>query len=130
MSDSENLSFDALVSSIRQVHDHLTAQAGKAVNISLTLRNWAIGCYIREYEQEGADRATYGEDLLRLLSQRLTEAGIEGAAARSLRLYRQFYAAYSTICRRRLPNLCIASLPEKNSAVSDCQIRLRHLPWR
>jgi len=42
--------FDALVSAIRQVHEHLAAQAGKAVNISLTLRNWAIGCYIREYE--------------------------------------------------------------------------------
>jgi len=50
-----------------------------------------IGCYIREYEQNGADRAQYGETLLGVLSERLTEAGIEGMAARSLRLYRQFY---------------------------------------
>lgn len=32
-----------------------------------------------------------GETLLGALSERLTEAGIEGMAARSLRLYRQFY---------------------------------------
>ncbi len=75
----------------------VTAQAGRAVNISLTLRNWMIGCYIREYEQNGADRAQYGETLLGALSERLTEAGIEGMAARSLRLYRQFYLTYPQI---------------------------------
>lgn len=36
------LNFDELVSAIQQVHTHLAAKAGKAVNISLTLRNWAI----------------------------------------------------------------------------------------
>ena len=33
----------------------------RAVNISLTLRNWLIGCYIAEYELNGEDRAAYGE---------------------------------------------------------------------
>ena len=36
---------------------------------SLTLRNCAIGCYIRDYEQNGADRAKYGERLLENLSE-------------------------------------------------------------
>ena len=40
------MDFDALVTAIQQIHDQLAAQAGKAVNISLTLRNWLIGCYI------------------------------------------------------------------------------------
>ena len=30
------------------------------VNQLMTLRNWAIGYYIVEYEQEGSDRAEYG----------------------------------------------------------------------
>jgi hypothetical protein len=51
------LDFRTLVSSIRQVNDNLTAQAGRAVNISLTLRNWMIGAYIDEYELCGADLA-------------------------------------------------------------------------
>jgi predicted nuclease of restriction endonuclease-like (RecB) superfamily len=89
--------FSALVTAIRQVDEHLAAQAGRAVNISLTLRNWLIGCYIREYEQNGADRAQYGETLLGTLSEWLTAAGMEGMAARSLRLYRQFYVTYPQI---------------------------------
>lgn len=89
--------FGALVDAIQQVNERLAAQAGRAVNISLTLRNWMIGCYIREYEQNGADRAQYGETLLGALSERLTETGIEGMAARSLRLYRQFYLTYPQI---------------------------------
>jgi hypothetical protein len=38
--------FDGLVVSIRQMHEQMAFRAGKAVNMCLTLRNWAIGCYI------------------------------------------------------------------------------------
>ena len=58
------MDFAAVVSAIRRVHEHCADQANRAVNVSLTLRNWAIGWYIREYEQRGADRATYGEGLV------------------------------------------------------------------
>ena len=37
------VSFDRLVKSIQQAHDELAAQASRAVNASLTLRNWLIG---------------------------------------------------------------------------------------
>jgi len=52
-------SFEKLVAFIRQVHEELAAQAGRAVNLSLTLRNWLIGSYIAEYEFSGADRAGF-----------------------------------------------------------------------
>ena len=94
---NNELTFNHLVDSIRQVHKQLVSQAGRAVNISLTLRNWVVGCYIREYEQSGADRARYGDRLLGMLSERLTETGMEGMASRSLRLYRQFYLTYPQI---------------------------------
>lgn len=35
--------FENLVGLIWQAHDQLAAQAGRAVNVSLTLRNWLIG---------------------------------------------------------------------------------------
>jgi len=89
--------FGALVVAIRQAHEQMAAQAGRAVNISLTLRNWVIGCYIREYEQNGADRAQYGSNLLESLSEKLIKAGMEGMAPRTLRLYRQFYLIYPQI---------------------------------
>jgi|SRR5208283_416363 len=52
------LTFTSLIGSIRQIHDELAAQARRAVNVSLTLRNWLSGCYIAEYELRGADRAS------------------------------------------------------------------------
>ncbi|MDP2267545.1 MAG: hypothetical protein Q8K46_00085 [Deltaproteobacteria bacterium] len=52
-----SLSFERLVIIIGQAHAELAAQASRAVNAGITLRNWFIGCYIAEYEQQGTDRA-------------------------------------------------------------------------
>ncbi len=89
--------FEKLVGTIRHVHEEMAAQAGRAVNLSLTLRNWLIGFYITVYEQNGADRAQYGAHLLEDLSFRLAEGGMDGVASRSLRQYRQFYLVYPEI---------------------------------
>lgn len=94
---TQSLNFNSLVGAIRQVHEHSSTRAGKAVNISLTLRNWAIGCYIYEFEQNGADRAEYGEALLERLAERLQEEGMERTDARELRRYRQFFQIYPRI---------------------------------
>ncbi len=89
--------FSALVAAIRHAHEQMAAQAGRAVNISLTLRNWLIGCYIREFEQNGTDRAQYGQDLLTRLSRRLGEEGSVEYHPRELRRCREFYVAYPRI---------------------------------
>lgn len=91
------LTFSRLVNSIQDVHQQLAAQASKAVNVSLTLRNWLIGCYIREYEQHGEDRAKYGNSLLDDLASRLQTLGMDRVSARELRRYRQFYLVYPQI---------------------------------
>lgn len=96
------MNFDQLVISIQQVHQELTTQATKAINLGLTLRNWAIGLHISEYEQNGADRAAYGERLLDSLSMRLQHVGLKRVDVRELRRYRQFYALYPQI-RESLP---------------------------
>nr|HPN84297.1 PDDEXK nuclease domain-containing protein [Victivallales bacterium] len=87
--------FGRLVDSIRQVHCQLAAQASRAVNISLTLRNWLIGCYIAEYEMNGSDRAKYGENLLRTLSDNLTN--VSNCNRRQLYRYLRFYRLYPRI---------------------------------
>ena len=91
------LTFKDLVLSIRGVDEDLAAQAGRAVNISLTLRNWLIGCYIAEYELRGADRARYGEGLLAKLSGRLMANGVSRAGGGELRRDRRFYQSYPQI---------------------------------
>jgi predicted nuclease of restriction endonuclease-like (RecB) superfamily len=104
------LTFDRLVSSIRQVHERLASQASRAVNISLTLRNWAIGFYIREYEQKGFDRAGYGQNLIVRLADELKKSLDRCYTDRYLRLCRQFYETYpeirkSVISKFDLPDL-------------------------
>ena len=56
---NKTLHFENLVNNIEQIHHHFQQQAVKAVNVSLTIRNWLIGFYIVEFEQNGADRAKY-----------------------------------------------------------------------
>jgi hypothetical protein len=92
---SPGLTFEDLVRSIREVDRDLAAQAKRAVNVSLTLRNWLIGCYIIEYEQCGADPARNCEKLLAKLSVRLLRDGVSRAEKRELRRYRLFYPVIS-----------------------------------
>ncbi|MBI5194183.1 MAG: DUF1016 family protein [Nitrospirae bacterium] len=93
------LTFTSLISSIRQINDELAAQASRAVNVSLTMRNWLIGCYIAEYELRGADRAGYGDRLLLSLSNELEKLNISSCGKRQLYQYLRFYQTYPQIVR-------------------------------
>lgn len=131
-----SLNFTALVDSIRQVHEHCVAQANRAVNVSLTLRNWAIGWYLREYEQQGSDRAKYGEALVDRLAEALEAQGLNDLASRTLRQCRQFYAIYPMIWQtasaksvaRLLPASIWRSLSAKSPAALDMPIRESSTP--
>jgi hypothetical protein len=97
--------FVQLIESIQSVHRELVAQAGRAVNISLTLRNWLIGHYIAEYELNGQDRAAYGEKLLPTLAVELKKLGVSRSEERELRRYRQLYQVYPQIRETLSPKL-------------------------
>lgn len=60
----------------------------------MTLRNWAIGYYIVEYEQDGKDKAEYGSNLLKKLENQLEEKGLNETL---FRVCRQFYLTYPQI---------------------------------
>ena len=89
--------FTELLTTIQFVDGRLASHASRAVNISLTVRNWLIGYYIVEFEQHGQDRAEYGDDLISKLSKALAERGVDGTHARNLRRYRAFYNTYPEI---------------------------------
>ena len=113
--------FFQLIDNIQSAHQELAAQASKAVNLSLTLRNWLIGCYIIEYEMNGNDRAKYGAKLLPLLAQELQRLGLVRSEERELRRYRQFYQIYPQI-RESLPPALKRLAPSLHSGVSDSRI--------
>ncbi len=91
------LDFDSLLAALLRTNAHISARTTKAINIGLTLRNWLFGCYIHTYEQNGTDRAAYGERLLECLADRLQARGISRSDERELRRYRQFYLLYPQI---------------------------------
>jgi hypothetical protein len=98
-------SFDLLVNAISHVHTEMAAQASRAVNASLTLRNWVIGFYIEEYEREGLDRAVYGDRLMTSLATSLTARGVSRCDRREIYRYRQFYLSYPQIVESVNPQL-------------------------
>ena len=94
---SASLTFEHLVKSIHAVHSEAAAQASRAVNVSLTLRNWLIGSYIAEYELRGKDRAAYGEKLLDSLAAELSGLSVSNSNRRQLYRYLRFYRTYPGI---------------------------------
>ncbi len=90
--------FDSLVAVCLKTHQQMQHQAARSVDLSLVVRNWLLGCYIVEYEQNGTDRAEYGARFIQSLSARLRQAGIKGGSRTRLQLYRSFYLHYRQIC--------------------------------
>ena len=88
------MNINVLTNKIISVHDELQSRAKSAINTLLTVRNWLIGNYIVEYEQNGSDKAKYGDKLLFVLSEKLD---IKGLSVTNLKLNRQFYLIYPQI---------------------------------
>ncbi len=91
------MNFKKLLLSISETHETLRDDVARYANRTLTIRNWLIGYYIVEYEQNGMDRAKYGERLLEELSSALKKKNFKGASVTNLRLFRLFYCAYPQI---------------------------------
>jgi predicted nuclease of restriction endonuclease-like (RecB) superfamily len=103
LKQSSNGDFEDLVSSVVRIHEQAQVYAAKAVNIGLTCRNWLIGHRIVIFEQNGEDRAAYGERLIDSLAERLVDYGLSRVTPRELRRYRLFYQVYPQIWESLTP---------------------------
>lgn len=93
-------SFGDLTSIIQTTHDAALSSAVKAINRMQTMRNWLIGYYIVEYEQNGKDRAEYGAKLLKKLEERVNRKGISTTL---LKNSRSFYLHYPQMVDNLVP---------------------------
>ncbi len=128
------MDFHQLTKVIESTHNALFAQASKSVNMCLTFKNWLIGYRITEYEQNGKDRAAYGENLIDQLSIVLERQKVPHCSPRRLYEYRLFYQAYPEILRSLPAELKIYlnqlvtedkvfwSLPDELSPSSELQV--------
>jgi len=68
--------------------------AAIAINSLQVITNFEIGRMIVEHEQQGAERAQYGKEVLKILSSRLMEEFGRGFSRSNLEYMRKFYLAY------------------------------------
>ena len=110
------MNIDLLISTIEKASSHLQQRALTSVNQALVIRNWLIGHYLVAYEQNGDDRAKYGEKLLDSIAKELKKKKIKGMSFTNLKLFRQFYEAYPQIGQSLADQLTLAIpqvLPEE-----------------
>jgi predicted nuclease of restriction endonuclease-like (RecB) superfamily len=90
---------------IRTILENARQKAYSAVNFAMVEAYWQIGKRIVEEEQQGKNRAGYGEHLIRELSKSLTSEFGKGFSLANLWNFRQFYQTFSdeqilyTLCR-------------------------------
>jgi len=89
--------FDSLVDGLARLQSRAREAAVRSVDEILTLRNWLIGAWIVAYEQEGADRARYGEGLIDALAAAFKERGVGGLGRSNLKNYRQVALTWPTL---------------------------------
>ena len=116
--------FEGLIDNVYQTHYLLQQNAQKAVNLNLTIRNWLVGFYIVEFEQNGEDRAKYGDRLLEEMAKKIKAKGIKGLNSRALQDCRLFYISYPQIWRTVSAKLQQVDFENIKATVSnDFQIR-------
>ncbi|MCY3676833.1 MAG: DUF1016 N-terminal domain-containing protein, partial [Gemmatimonadetes bacterium] len=91
---SEGFDFERLVELCQRTHEETRRSAVRAIDRSLVVRNWLFGWYIVEYEQSGADRAEYGRQTLKKLSEALQARIGRGFSVDVLEQMRRFYRSY------------------------------------
>ncbi len=79
---------------IREILESARVNVARSVNTTQVVANWLVGREIVEEEQQGADRAQYGKQLIETLSKQLTKDYGPGYSVQSLFYIKQFYLAY------------------------------------
>ena len=152
----QSISFEQLAQKIITVDDSMRGVAVKTINQATTLRNWIIGCYIVEYEQNGSDRAKYGDNLLKSLEKRIGQKGLNVTLFQLSRLFYRDYPHIGTLvsanhatalhklpfqkfmrqCRTNCRKLTLSLLIRKmqasflNSSIHPLRIWFLHFPFR
>ena len=86
---------EQLYSSIKNLLLNARKQVLTTVNSVMTLTYYEIGRQIVEEEQNGKNRASYGKELIKNLSVKLTKEFGKGFGDRNIELMRKFYLVFS-----------------------------------
>lgn len=125
--DEQGLSqgYKVLYSDACAIIEEARQRAYRAVNTSLTLRNWQLGERIAREELDGAERAEYGKHVIERLAQDLTKAYGKGFDKSTLYRYILFFRMFPEIVAAVRPQLEDTDSTSGNVAA----VRPQLLPW-
>lgn len=113
----DDAQYSIILSDVVSLLESSRLAAARSINSIMTVTYWKIGWHIVEYEQQGAERAKYGESLLRRLSVDLRKQLGRGFSKRNLEHMRRFYLFWP--------------IAQTASAQSEFEVLSQHfpLPW-
>lgn len=86
--------YESLLTDVAHVMEAARRVAARSVNAVMTATYWLVGRRIVEQEQQGAERAGYGERLLKRLARDLSGRFGRGFSERNLEQMRAFYLGW------------------------------------
>jgi hypothetical protein len=91
----DGISRTSFYNDIRQILQSARNRAYSAVNTAMVDTYWLIGKRIVEEEQQGKERAGYGQELIKNLSIELQSEFGKGFSVANLKNFRQFYLTFA-----------------------------------
>lgn len=88
---------DNLLDDVCEIIESSRKTAYQAINIALVQRNWLLGRRIASEEMQGSDRAAYGTEQIKKLSEKLTQNYGKGFDSSSLYKFVRFYKEFPQI---------------------------------
>ena len=79
---------------IKTILNQARQKTYQAINSAMVEAYWNIGKRIVQEEQNGKDRAEYGKEIIKTISQELSTEFGKGFSERNIRKYRQFYQTF------------------------------------
>jgi hypothetical protein len=86
--------YDSILTNVAQILEQARRLSARSVNSIMTATYWEIGRQIVEVEQNGDNRAGYGEELLKHLAKDLTDKFGRGFSRQNLQQMRLFYLGW------------------------------------
>ena len=94
----KNLAKDSrLFNRVREILNQARSNIARSVNTEMVRAYWLIGQAIVEDEQQGEERAGYGEQIIQSLAARLKAEGLKGFGRRNLAWMREFYLKFQNL---------------------------------
>lgn len=123
-----NNALNSMVNDIKSILNKARENAYASINQNILYSNWQIGRRIVEEEQNGKERADYGTQLLKALSQQLVSDIGKEYNVRNLWYYKQFYLSFPDW---QIVNACVHNLKWTHIRsilrVNDSEARLWYL---